>query len=51
MLGDEAKIRQSIVDNISALLERRRAGRKSGKRTEMDEAIAQIARGIADGRY
>lgn len=47
----EAAVRQSIVNNLAALVERRVSRRKGGRRTQVDDAIAAIARGIAHGEY
>lgn len=47
----DAHVRQSIVNNLAALVERRVSRRKGGRRTQVDDAIAAIARGIANGDY
>lgn len=47
----EAAIREGIVRNLGALVERRIANRRGGRRTQVDDAIAAVARGIARGDY
>lgn len=47
----EREVRHQIVGNLSVLIGRRIARRKGGRRTQIDDAIAAVARGIADGTY
>lgn len=48
MTKTEIRVRQSIVDNISKIVEHRESNRKPNAVTE---AIRQIGVGIATGRY
>lgn len=47
----EAAVRQSIVNNLAALVKRRIEARPSGKQIMADDVIISVMRGIADGKY